>query len=79
MNLEVIQMRKEVEKAIESIRPTLRADGGDIELVDIKEDMVMIRLKGACSGCPMAQMTLKGFIEDVIKKKVPGVKGVEAV
>jgi Fe-S cluster biogenesis protein NfuA len=72
-------MRKEVEKAIESIRPTLRADGGDIELVDIKEDMVMIRLKGACSGCPMAQMTLKGFIEDVIKKKVPGVKGVEAV
>ena len=72
-------MRKRVEKALESIRPTLQANGGDIELVEVKKGVVKIRLKGACAGCPLAQMTLKGFVEDVIKKNVSGVKSIEAV
>ena len=53
-------MREEVQKAIDSIRPSLQADGGDVELVDVSEDgIVKVRLTGACRGCPMSQMTLK--------------------
>jgi Fe-S cluster biogenesis protein NfuA len=71
--------KEEVEKVIDKVRPALRADGGDIELVDVKDGVVKVRLMGACSGCPMAQMTLKGFVEDTIKKNVSGVKKVESV
>lgn len=73
-------MREEVQAALDSIRPSLQADGGDVELVDVTEDgIVRVRLQGACQGCPMAQMTLKNGIEQVVKEKVPAVKGVEAV
>lgn len=73
-------MREAVQAAIEKIRPMLKADGGDVELVNVTEDgTVQVRLQGACHGCPMSQMTLKNGIERIIKQSVPGVKSVEAV
>lgn len=71
-------MRDRVEAVIDQIRPSLQADGGDIELVDVTEDgTVKVRLQGACRGCPGAAMTLKAGVERVLKEKVPEVKCVE--
>ena len=73
-------MKEKVEKVIEGIRGYLQADGGDIELVGITEDnIVQVRLKGACSGCPGAVMTLKMGVERVLKENIPEIKSVEAV
>ena len=72
-------MKEQVEKALEKIRPALQADGGDVELVDVAEGVVKVRLKGACGGCPMSQMTLTRGVEATIKKFVPEVIRVEAV
>jgi len=72
-------MRESVEKVLQKIRPSLQADGGDIELVDIQDGVVRVKLTGACGGCPMSQMTLKMGVERVLKEEVPEVKGVEAV
>ena len=72
-------MREEIAQALEEVRPRLQVDGGDIELVDVVDGVVKVRLKGACAGCPMSQMTLKLGVENYLKKKVPGVKSVEAV
>jgi len=72
-------MREEVEKALQTIRPALQADGGDVELVDVVDGIVRVRLKGACGGCPMSQMTLTRGVEATIKKVVPEIKRVEAV
>jgi Fe-S cluster biogenesis protein NfuA len=73
-------MEDEVRKALEDVRPMLRADGGDVELVEVTEGgIVRVRLQGACQGCPMAQMTVKNGIEQLLKEKVPGVAEVEAV
>jgi len=70
---------EEVAKALEEVRPHLQADGGDLELVEIRDNVVKIRLKGSCAGCPMSQMTIKWGVENYLKKKVPEIKGVEAV
>jgi Fe-S cluster biogenesis protein NfuA len=68
-----------VRKAIQDVRPSLQADGGDIEFVRVTEDgKVTVRLKGACNGCPMAQMTLKQGVEQYLKKAVPGVTAVDS-
>lgn len=73
-------LREEVERVIEEIRPHLRADGGDIELVNVDEEgVVKVRLKGACLGCPMSQMTLQWGVERYLKQKIPQVKRVESV
>ena len=72
-------MRKKVESALKEIRPSLQADGGDVELVDVENGIVKVRLTGACAGCPMSQMTLKQGIESYIKKAIPEVLRVEAV
>ncbi|MFQ5842984.1 MAG: NifU family protein [Thermodesulfobacteriota bacterium] len=72
-------MRENVERALQKIRPALQADGGDIELIDIQEGVVKVKLTGACGGCPMSQMTLKQGVERVLKQEVPEVKGVEAI
>ena len=72
-------MEDEVKKAIEGIRPSLQADGGDIELVGIEGKTVKVRLTGACHGCPHAQITMAMGVEVQIKKKVPGVEKVVAV
>ncbi len=71
-------MKEQVEAALKKIRPALQKDGGDVELVDILPNgVVRVRLKGACAGCPMSQMTLRNGIERVLKQAVPGVKAVE--
>jgi Fe-S cluster biogenesis protein NfuA len=73
-------MREKVEETLAKIRPALQADGGDIELVDVTDEgVVLVRLQGSCAGCPMSQMTLKNYVEQVIKEAVPEVKSVEAV
>jgi len=72
-------MREKVEAALEQVRPTLLADGGDVQLIDVKDGVVTLKLTGACGGCPMAAMTLKGGIERVIKEQVPEVKEIVAV
>jgi Fe-S cluster biogenesis protein NfuA len=73
-------MREKVEKVLDKIRPSLQADGGNVELVEVTEDgIVKVKLTGACYGCPMATMTLKNGIEQVLKKEVPEIKEVEAV
>ncbi|OPY81915.1 MAG: Fe/S biogenesis protein NfuA [Smithella sp. PtaU1.Bin162] len=73
-------MKEQVQKAIDTVRPGLQADGGDVELVDVTADgVVKVKLTGACQGCPMSQMTLKMGIEKIIKKQVPAVKEVISV
>ncbi len=72
-------MKEQVEKALNKIRPSLLADGGNVELVDIEDGVVKVRLTGACGGCPMSQLTLKMGIERFLKKEVPEVKEVVAV
>ncbi|MFH1055041.1 MAG: NifU family protein [Candidatus Altiarchaeota archaeon] len=73
-------MKEEVKKALEKVRPMLQMDGGDVEFVEVsKEGVVKVKLKGACHGCPMSQMTLQHGIEMTLKKEVPGVKKVESV
>ncbi len=72
-------MKTEVSQALDEVRPSLQVDGGDVELVDIEDGVVKVRLLGHCAGCPMSQMTLKMGIESYLKKKVPGVKSVESV
>jgi len=68
-----------VEAALGKIREGLRVDGGDVELVDINDGIVTVRLQGHCAGCPFSQMTLKNFIEKELVKSVAGVKGVVSV
>lgn len=72
-------MFEQVQAAIDKIRPRLQADGGDIELISVENDVVKVKLKGACCGCPMSQMTLKNGVERVIKELVPTIKSVESV
>ena len=72
-------MRKKIEEALDKIRPALMADGGNVELIDVEDGVVKVKLTGACGGCPMSQMTLKMGIERHLKKEVPGVKEVVAV
>ncbi len=72
-------MKEKVEEVLKNIRPSLQADGGDVELVDVKEGIVSLRLKGACAGCPMSAMTLKNGIERILKEEISGIKEVVAV
>lgn len=73
-------MREKVETALAQIRPALQADGGDVELIDATDEgVVKLKLKGACSGCPMSAMTLKHGIERLLKQHIPEVKEVVAV
>ena len=72
-------MREQVEAALAKIRPALQADGGDVELVEINDGTVKVRLKGACAGCPMSTITMQNGIERILKEQVPEVKQVIAV
>ena len=72
-------IKKAVELALAKIRPMLQRDGGDIELVEVTDGVVKVRLTGACKGCPMSQMTLKQGVEKLLMKEVPGLKEVQAV
>jgi Fe-S cluster biogenesis protein NfuA len=72
-------MQDKVQVVIDKIRPSLQADGGDVELVSVEDGVVKVRLQGACKGCPMSQMTLKNGIEKILKKEIPEVDRVEGV
>ncbi len=72
-------MKEKVEAALDMIRPSLQADGGDVELVGVDNGTVQVRLTGACGGCPMAAMTLKEGVERVIKQQVPDIVEVVSV
>ena len=72
-------MREKVEAVLSRIKPVLQADGGDVELVDVSDGVVKLRLTGACAGCPMSTMTLRMGIERLLKEQVPEVKEVVAV
>jgi len=74
------ELVKKVNAVIDSIRPYLKADGGDVTLIDITDDMtVKVKLTGACHGCPFSMMTLKSGIEQSVKEKIPELKEVIAV
>ena len=73
-------LKEKVENTLNMIRPSLRADGGDVELIDVNDNgMVKIKLQGACASCPMSTMTLKMGIEKVLKQKIPEIVSVESV
>lgn len=71
-----MEIYDKVKEVLDEIRPSLRADGGDVELVEVEDGIVKVRLKGTCSGCPMSTMTLKLGIESQIKQKLPEIKEV---
>jgi len=71
-------MKDKVQAAIARIRPMLQRDGGDLELVDVQEGVVTVRLRGACAGCPMSQMTIKNGIEKFLKQEIPEIVAVQA-
>ena len=72
-------MRENVEEVLKQIRPALQADGGDVELVDLNDGVVRLKLKGACSGCPMSTLTLKMGIERLLREKVPDIREVVSI
>ncbi|MFC1683037.1 NifU family protein [Candidatus Zixiibacteriota bacterium] len=72
-------MKEKVQEVLDKIRPQLQADGGDVELVDVQEGIVQVRLQGSCKGCPMSQMTLKNGIERILKEQIPEVTEVQSV
>jgi Fe-S cluster biogenesis protein NfuA len=73
------EIEKKVKSALDTIRPALQADGGDIELVGVDGNVVTVRLLGACGGCPMAQMTLKQGVEARVRQLVPEIERIEAI
>ncbi len=73
-------IKERVQEALDQIRPAIQMDGGDVELVDVTEDnVVQLRLMGACHGCPMSMLTLQAGIERIVKAHVPEIAGVEAI
>ena len=73
------KFKDKINEALSELRPRLQADGGDIELMDVTDGIVKVKLKGACAGCPMSTMTLKMGVETYLKEKIPQVVRVEAV
>ncbi|NUN07880.1 MAG: NifU family protein [Ignavibacteriaceae bacterium] len=74
------ELEERVAKALDGVRPYLKADGGDVELISVSEDgIVKVKLVGACSSCPMSQMTLRAGVERALIREVPGIRRVEAV
>ncbi len=72
--------REQVLKALETIRPFLQADSGDVELIEISDDSIIkVKLTGACSSCPMSIMTLRAGIERALMREIPAIRRVEAV
>lgn len=77
--MENTEIRTKVEEVLDTMRPFLQADGGDVELVGIDEDKVLLKLLGACSNCTMSHMTMKAGIEEGIRKAIPEIRTVEAI
>jgi Fe-S cluster biogenesis protein NfuA len=75
----VADLERDVSAALQEVRPALQMDGGDVELVGVEDGVVQVRLLGACGGCPMATMTLVGFVEERLKQRVPQIRQVVSV
>lgn len=71
--------REQVEGVLDKIRAGLKTEGGDIELIDVKDDIVYVRLMGACGTCPMSTLTMKNWVETTMKNEIPEVKAVQAI
>lgn len=79
-NLHKKDLLQKIASAIEAVRPYLKADGGDVELIDVTDDLVVkVRLTGACDGCPFSMMTLKAGIEQAVRRNVPEIKELHAI
>ena len=72
-------MIDKIQEVLDEIRPALQADGGDVEFIDFKDGIVLVRMKGACGNCPMSMMTLKQGIEARMKQRIPEVQSVEQI
>ena len=72
-------LRENVEKVLERVRISLKSEGGDIELIDVKDSIVYVKLMGACGTCPMSKLTMKNLVESSIKKEIPEIKAVQAI
>ena len=72
-------LKEKVEEVLAKIRVGLQRDGGDIELVEVRDSVVYVKLKGACGTCPMATLTLKNWVEANLKKEIPEISAVQAV
>jgi Fe-S cluster biogenesis protein NfuA len=72
-------LRENVEKVLDSVRISLKSEGGDIELIDVKDGVVYVKLMGACGTCPMSMLTMKNLVESSIRKEIPEIKAVQAV
>ncbi|MBZ0157768.1 MAG: NifU family protein [Alphaproteobacteria bacterium] len=70
--------KERVEEVLKKIRPGLESEGGDIELIEVKDDIVYVKLKGACGTCPMSTLTMKNWVEATMKREIPEVKAVQA-
>jgi Fe-S cluster biogenesis protein NfuA len=71
--------KERVEEVLNKIRTGLKSEGGDIELIELKDDIVYVKLKGACGTCPMSTLTLKNWVESTMRKEIPEVKAVQAI
>jgi Fe-S cluster biogenesis protein NfuA len=79
-NLHKKDLLQKIASAIDTVRPYLKADGGDVELIDVTDDFVVkVRLTGACDGCPFSLMTLRAGIEQAVRRNVPEIKALQAV
>jgi Fe-S cluster biogenesis protein NfuA len=72
-------LRDKIEEVLNTVRISLKSEGGDIELLDVRDDIVYVKLKGACGTCPMSTLTMKNLVESSIKKEIPEIKAVQAV
>lgn len=73
------QLWERVEQALDTIRPAIAMDGGNVELLDIEDGVVTLRMMGACGGCPLSSMTLKSGIEQRLRELIPGIERVDAI
>ena len=72
-------LRQRIEEVLDRVRVSLKSEGGDIELLDVRDGVVYVKLKGACGTCPMSALTMKSLVESSIKKEIPEIKAVQAV
>jgi len=72
-------LKERVEAVLEKVRVGLKSEGGDIELIDVRDNVVYVKLKGSCSTCQMSSLTMKNWVESSIRKEVPEIKSVQAV
>jgi Fe-S cluster biogenesis protein NfuA len=77
--MEGVMLKNRVEAVLEKVRVGLKSEGGDIELVDVRDNVVYVKLKGACGTCPMSTLTMKNWVETSIRKEIPEIMSVQAV